>query len=313
MPGFREASIEHIRKLDRLIDRGGVARLRRLYQQAQAELEAKITRSVGRGSAPFTAQQHRTLLAQVRQGQMQIARRLGDASADATIETQKDALSTLVGSIKRLEKAHGPGGTMVLPIEEAARFHGVIDKHRTSLLKQNRASMATYSAGVVKKIEGNLALSMATGETTSQAVERVARTADLEWWKAERIVRTEQSWAYNATQHAGLLASAEAMPDLYMRWTELVDDWSRRPLDDRVGADSIALHGQVAKPGQPFRMPASAPDVSDSLLGRSWMHPPNRPNDRAVLMPWKPGWDVPGWQLVGGAKVQVKPPRHRAR
>lgn len=317
---FHEASAEHVKRLNRLIDKGGAARLRRLYQQAQAELEAKITRNVGRGSAPFTVLQHRSLLAQVREGQMHIARQLGDASAQATIETQKDALSTLTGSIKRLEKVHGGGAVVTLPIEEAARFHGVIDKRKTSLLKQNRESMASYGASVVKKIEGHLALSLATGESTAQAVERVAKTADVEFWRAERIVRTEQAWAYNATQRDGMVASREAMPDLYMRWTEHCDNpdslaWPS-PMDDRVGADSVGLHGQVARPGGAFEMPSSATsisihtrygvsEVSPDMIGETWFHPPNRPNDRATIMPWRPSWGVFGWEVVGGRKVKV--------
>jgi hypothetical protein len=320
---FQQSSIEHIRRLGRLLDQGGVARVKRVYDQAQAELERKIAAHVGRGSSPFTVQQHRTLLAQVRQGQMEIARKMGDASAQATIDTQTDALRSLIRNVKHLEKKHGAGGTITLPIEEASRFHGVIDKRKTSMLKQNKQSMATYGSGVVKKIESNLALSLATGETTGEAVERVAKVSDMEFWRAERIVRTEQAWAYNATHADGIAASAEDIPDIYMRWTELVDDESLEPLDDRVGADSVALHGQVAKPGHMFKMPSSATSihldtrygkskVSASLIGKSWAHPPNRPHDRAVLQAWRPGWEVPGWHLVGGTKVDVKPPRRRS-
>jgi hypothetical protein len=319
---FQQSSIEHIKRLGRLLDQGGVGRVKRVYDQAQAELERKIARHVGRGSAPYTVHQHRALLAQVRQGQMEIARRMGDASAQATIDTQTDALHSLIRNVKSLEKKHGSGGVISLPIEEASRFHGIIDKRKTSLLKQNRQSMATYGSGVVKKIENQLGLSLATGESTGEAVERVQKTADMEFWRAERIVRTEQAWAYNATHRDGIEAASVDVPDMYMRWTELVDDDSLEPLDDRVGADSIALHGQVAKPGEMFKMPASAllivietrygkSKVSHDLIGKSWAHPPNRPHDRAVIQAWRPGWEVPGWHLVGGSKVNVKPPRRR--
>jgi len=319
---FQQASIEHITKLTRLINRGGVARVKKVYDQAQAELERKLARSIGSGSSPFTIHQHRALLAQVRQGQMHIARKMGVASSQATIDTQKDALGGLVGTIKRFEKKHGADAP-ILPLEEASKFAGVLDKRKTSLLKQNATSMAKYGAGVVQKMEGQLSLSLATGETAFEAMDRVAATADTEFWRAERIVRTEQAWAFNATIRDGIAATAEAVGgDLYMRWTEMVDDDSLEPLDDRVSADSIALHGQVARPGEQFTMPSSARGleirnrfgrsrVDPDMIGQGWDHPPNRPNDRSSVLPWRPGWDAPGWRCVGGVKVPVKAPRQR--
>jgi hypothetical protein len=160
-------------------------------------------------------------------------------------------------------------------------------------------------------MERHLALGLTTGATTGEVVEKIAKHSDIEFWKAERVVRTEQAWAYNATQREGIAETAKAIGDMYMRWTELVDDFSHQPLDDRVGFDSIALHGQVAKPGGLFTMPPGAKHVHSSLQNRSWEQPPNRPNDRASLMPWRPGWDVPGWQLVGGSKVDVKGPSRK--
>jgi hypothetical protein len=89
---------------------------------------------------------------------------------------------------------------------------------------------------------------------------------------------------------------------LMQRWTELVDDATGRPLDNRVAADSLAMHGQVAPPGGSFLMPAAG----GALAGQSWTHPPNRPNDRAVLTPWMPTWGVPAWQFRNGRRVNLR-------
>ena len=317
---YEEAAREHLASLNRLIDRGGVARLRKLYADAQAQLEKKLAREVGRGSAPFTAHQYRVLLAQVRQGQMQIAGRLGEESERVTIETQTDALRGITRQIKRLELAHGATST-TLPIEEVARFAGVIDKHKASLLQQNHTSMRAYGSSLVKKMQDSLAMSLATGSSTHEAIESIAKTADVEWWRAERIVRTEQSWAAHLTIADGIKASREALGvELEMRWTELVSD-EGKPLDNRVGADSVALHGQVAPPGGVFRMPSDARSivitnrygesrVDESMMSKSWAHPPNRPNDRSSVVPWKPGW-APGWRVVGGVRVAVHAPHRK--
>jgi hypothetical protein len=315
MMSFESASAEHVRRLNRLIERGGIARLRKLYNDAQAELESRLARAIGRAAAPFTVHQYRVLLAQVRQGQMQIARRIGDESAHVTEETQKEALSGIISQIKKLEAVHDLPST-TLPIEEASRFAGILDKRKTSLLAQARQSMASYGAGVVRKIESNLAVALASGASNGEAIDAVAATADIEFWRAERIVRTEKSWAAHATISDGIRASADALVDLMMRWTELVSE-SGSPLDDRVGADSVAMHGQVASPGGMFTMPDSARSVvvnnrygrsvvSPDLIGESWAHPPNRPNDRATIVPWRPQWGSRGWKVVGGSKVAVR-------
>lgn len=315
---FEHASREHLASLNRMIDRGGVARLRKLYADAQAQLEKKLARSVGRGMEPFTAHQYRVLLAQVQQGQMQIAHRLGAESERVTVETQTDALRGITRQIKRLEAAHGATST-TLPIEEVARFAGIIDKHKASLLQQNVTSMKRYGASLVTKMQNQLAMALATGASNHEAIEALAKTADVEWYRAERIVRTEQSWAAHLSIAEGIKSSREALGvELEMRWTELVSE-DGHPLDDRVGADSVAMHGQVTPPGGMFTMPASArlvvihnrygeSRVDPNMIGQSWGHPPNRPNDRSTVVPWKPGWS-PGWRVVGGAKVSVRAPR----
>lgn len=312
---YEQASEEHVHRLNRLLDRGGVARLRKLYDDAQSKLEGKLARAIGSAAAPFTIHQYRVLLAHVRQGQMQIAHRMGDEAAAITVETQTDALRGIISQIKRLESATD-APAVTLPIEEASRFAGVVDRRKTSLLNQNRSSMLTYGSRLVKKIEQHLALSLVSGDTNAEAVERIAHTAHVEFWRAERIVRTEQSWAAHATIVDGLKDSEAAIGELYMRWTELVSE-NGRPLDDRVAADSVAMHGQVARPGGLFTMPDSAASivihnrygesrVSDDLIGETWPHPPLRPHDRATIVPWRPQWGSRGWRVVGGDKVPVR-------
>ena len=114
------------------------------------------------------------------------------------------------------------------------------------------------------------------------------------------------AFAYSATQADAMLEAREVLPDLMMRWTEHCDDDANAtPLDDRVAEDSIALHGQITPPGGWFTMPDDDPEVPQSLQGKRWQFPPNRPNDRAVLAPWREGWGVPAYQWVGGGRVSM--------
>lgn len=125
------------------------------------------------------------------------------------------------------------------------------------------------------------------------------------WYMIERTIRTETSFAYNEAQAdaVGLVErDLEFRGRIFSRWTELVDDATGKPFDNRVAGDSLAMHGQVARPGGMFTMPNDR--RAGKMVGMSWSHPPNRPNDRSVLTPWMPGWGVPGWLLVGGTKLR---------
>jgi hypothetical protein len=287
------------RKLAKLTEGRSVGAVKKLYDAAEAELMAKLRKSVGLAET-FTSYQQRQLLGQVRQGQALIAKRMAGDLGDLSRQAQVDSLRGLITNFDKMEKAFS-GATIPLPLEEASRFWGVVNKRRSSLLKQHAVSMNRYGAALVGDIEKQLALSLATGETTDKAIERIERAADVKWYAAERIVRTESSFAANATHIDGISEIAEEVDDVYMRWTEHVDD-DGEPLDDRVGDDSIAMHGQVTRPGQGWTMPDDAEGVSATLLGKSFFSAPLRPNGREVITSWRPNWGGLAWTYKNGRK-----------
>jgi hypothetical protein len=301
---FQEAARAHADKLNNLIDRGSVPRLRKVYQQAVSELEGKLATALKSGSAPFSIQQHRSLLAQARTGLVQLSRSMTSKLGEETAGQQEAAARALIIDVKRLEKK-ATGAVVQLPIEQAARFAGVVDKRKTSLLKHHQKLMSKTASASILKIEGALAQSLVQGETGYAAVSRVVDAVGGEWWRSERIVRTESAWAYNATHVDAAKDAVKTFPDLMMRWSEQVSDVTLLPLDNRTGDDSRAMHGQLARPGGLFMMQTVPPPglkVSLGLLGQSWDHPPNRPHDRATLTPWRPGWGW-AWELVNGQRV----------
>jgi len=303
--GFQLVSKVHLRELERLAEGGAPLRsLKKIYRDAQTDLERKLAQTAGRSRVTFTVQQQRAFLAQVKQAQIALAQLMAGQSAQLSSQTSRNTLKQLIRKIKRMESKFSQA-EVIIPIEEASRFEGILDVNRTSMLKMHASSMSRYGTSLVRKMERSLSQSLIQGVSTSDAIDAVMEAADLEWWQAERIVRTEQAWAYNATHAAAVAEQAKEFPDMMMRWTEHVSN-SGRPLDDRVGADSLAMHGQLAPPGGVFTMPPNAPDVHSSLQGRSWAHPPNRPNDRSVLQPWRPHWGVPGWVLRNGRKVPLR-------
>lgn len=300
---------ESRRRLARVVERGGVAQVRDFYTRALQEIEAKLAH-VGKTSDKFTAHQLRLYKAQILTGQAQLAKQMRSHVHEVGRAARTDALRGLIGNIKKLE-ARYTGAEVVLPIEEASRFEGVLGKRESMLRLRNEQNAAAMMVRNVEAAESALAMSLVTGETLGEATERVMDVMDEQWWQAERVVRTETMTAFAATQADGVKAAADELPDLMLRWCEHVDD-AGNPLDDRVDDDSLVMHGQVAPAGGMFVWPD---DFADVVGGdpkrvkrlerfRGWRGlPVLRPNGREALQPWRPHWGVPAWQWVDGERV----------
>lgn len=317
-PEYLRVLAEHRRRLSRLADRRGVAQLRKIYEEAVRELEKRLAAVPGTRRARFTPQQQRLFLGQLRQGVALIIKRMAGGLGDISRDVQTDALRSLIDDVGKLEGKF-TGAAIVLPVEEAAKFQGVVSGVRETMLRSHETSMAKYGARLIKAMEDQLSAAVLVGDDVGSAIERVKSAADLEWWQAERVTRTEMIWAYNATHQSGMRETAKELPDMMMRWTEYVTDTSPSGMDQRVDVDSIAMHGQVAPPGGSFYFPNTLPEgaqlnaeqrkrwpgVQRRFAGKSWAHPPNRPNDRSSIAPWRPHWGVPAWRWEGGRRVQL--------
>ena len=159
---------------------------------------------------------------------------------------------------------------------------------------------ARQTAAVGSLMETRLYHAEFEGRTVRAALGAVEKAVSDEEWRIVRVSRTEASMAYNGAIEDGIDAMRDEFPDLRARWTEHVDDSTWLPMDDRVAPDSMALHGQVKRPGGVFVMPGSGPA---DLVGKTYESPPNRPNDRAVLTPWRRSWGIPAYEMRDGRKV----------
>lgn len=302
---YEQALRKHRAVLDRILDRRSVVALKKFYDRAQDALTRRLSRMVKTGrSDTMTALQAQQLLRQVLEAQTIIAAQLAQECQPIIREVQAEGIQLMDQTITTLE-AKFTGATISLPLQEAAVFEGLIDKRAPSLIRANESSFKRYGLVVAQKIEQELALSLAIGETPIEAIERVQGAADLEWWQAERIVRTEMANAFNASHADSIVEANRVLRDLGKRWSEHVNDTTGLPLDNRVAADSMVLHGQVTTADGVFVMP---PDerVSPKVWNKVYTHSPNRPNDRSVTMPWRAEWGIPGWEWKNGQKVSIQ-------
>lgn len=294
--------------MDRFVHAVAPARIKRQLERALDTLTTKMFDAIDSDASMFTVNQMQALQSQVASAVHQMTRlfdrELGNLSAD-TVRVALDEL----GTITRTAYTVATGRVIRLPLREIAKVLGAADGLQDALLRVHRKSIGGWSVYAIDKGTEALALSMAAGDSGFQAIKRVQTAMQTTQSRAEVIVRTELAGAAGATTRAATEELSErVLPGLAMRWTERVTDGGS-PMDKRVGVDSMAMHGQVARKGESFVMPPTAPNgkrVSSKLSGKRWKHPPNRPQDRAVLVPWHPGWGTPGWRWQGGQRVEVK-------
>lgn len=159
------------------------------------------------------------------------------------------------------------------------------------------------------RLDAVVALYAARGESPAALLRALDTAFAAEWWRIERVLRTESAHAANAAAVDAVRVLSAEHGDARKRWVEMVDDHTGVPLDDRVANDSLVMHGQVQRWDEPFVMPR-ARIVHERMWGQRWAFPPNRPNDRAIVLPWRPGWGVPGWEFKDGKRrVLVAGPR----
>ena len=274
----------HRAQLQGLIEIGGVRKLAVLYERAQQELEARLAGLLRAGQGQtFQAHHLRMVLVQVQDAlrgfKSGFAAHLRDTSEMAATLGARH----LVGAIKKLERRF-TGVEPVLRVEEAGVFQGMYAGIEPSLLARHNHLVARYPLETIRRVEGQLSQSLLSNETVDQATNRIIGAGGIfgrERYRAERIVRTECAYSYGVTQQASGRELLHQIPKLHKR---LVTTF-----DARTGEDSRKLNGQTVPWSDPFVW------MEKTKLGENrveYMMPPNRPNDREVVVPWRPEYGM---------------------
>lgn len=297
MAGIGEILDLQRRQLMGLIDLRGVGRFRKVYRQARLELETKLSalEAAGRG-ATFTAHQMRLVLAQTMMATGRV-----QAGIAANLESNSRLATTtagrhLVGMVDSLSKRFGRV-TPVIPATEVAAIGGMLEGVDPMLMRRYRVSAATYGPQAISDVQKGLTQSIIQRETVDQAVNRIRGASGLfqrQAWRAERIVRTEMSYTYGVGKQRSMDRLRQTVPELRRMQKRLVATF-----DSRTGDDSKELNGQTVDVDQPFVWVVK--DSKGRPTGKvvRYMQPPNRPNDREIVIPWVKGWDTAGVKHPG--------------
>jgi hypothetical protein len=285
-------SVEAILKRNRdraaeLARKAGAGPTRKLLEKAAADLSKRIGAHPALrkpGVEPFTLAQMKATLAQVQEVLRPLQGGLkGMIVSEARVASEAAASGAL--DYLRAAEQHYTGINIPLPLREAGMLDASVVGADASVLRRlsgdprkGAGIMARYGLNVIGDFEDELRQRFLQRKPWSEVRdELVNRSPFLQgqpaFW-AERIVRTEVMGANNRAGWEVMRRADDELGDVVKILS--------CPFDDRTGADSIAIHGQIRRTEEPF----------DSWFGQA-QHPPDRPNDRASVVPHRVAWPIP--------------------
>lgn len=221
----------------------------------------------------FTAQHLRGVLGQVQGAIEAMNGKLRGDMMDGAYDSALKGVEDLIGETKLFNEKFTGAVTPInlnaaLLARDTANF--LVTKYETNL--------DAYGNDLMTQITNGL-FSASLGEASyGQVVQRIGNFFTDEEWKLHRIVRTELHNIYNMGKIRGMNGLADdSIPDLMKTLMH--------PMDARTGKDSMyaaQLH-LVAEINEPF-------EYTWQGKRRTFMAPPDRPNDRAILVPYRKEW-----------------------
>ena len=249
------------------IDPKHAIQLQALARRVARDLEKQLRRVVPGG---YTAAETRTKLAAMRALVDLIGTKFGlGVGRELRAVHRAGAGSWRSALIKQLQ-ALAAEGLLPRDVAPALRTIEAANLLDPGLLSLRKKSARSYGTEAIKTMRASLAKGALGGETVIQTADRMASEMrdvfGADNWRAERIVRTEHSFALHRRQH---LDMSESLGEADEWRKQLVAVW-----DSRTGDDSKFVDGQVRKINENF----------DDNIGNSYMYPPNRPNDRETVI-----------------------------
>lgn len=273
-PTVTEVIQHNIKVVDSLEDTEQ-RKLLRVFRKVRRDLQDRLL-TIPEGT--FTEQQMRVTLVQVEAAIRAINQDLKTGMVDASRILASRGVEDLIKEINKFSRKF-EGSVQPINIDAAA----IAVRSQNFLVNKYEASIDAYSAGLRSQITSNIAQSMITRDTTERTVSRlvadVGRFFVGEEWKLQRIARTELHNIYNFTK-------MNAMGDVKNQTLPDLKKSLMHPIDDRTGDDSkkLAFENPVVDIDEPFRFQYKGKE-------RVFMFPPDRPNDRAILVPYREHWN----------------------
>lgn len=258
------------------------AQSRRIIRLTMAQLEADLL-AVQWGT--WSAMERAATMAMVRRAFVQLGGRLtGSMSARIPSIVSQSMIDTQ-NFLEKLDQNFAAPGTrtgLLRPmrfdtLEFLARTNAEIGQIR---LREFPQSFRRYGAAAVVAIEEQLGVISLQGipwtEARDEVWDTVRHVVQEKQWMVERILRTETSAIANGTEFAAIREEAkDDSPDDRMMKRIIAT------FDEVTHFDSVAVHGQIRAPD----------DMFEDGMGRRYLFPPGRPNDREIIVPWRSSYE----------------------
>ena len=283
----------------KLVQSAGHQKTLAVLKRAEADLNTRLAVASGvrgPGASSFTVRRLEAVRAQV----LDVTQSLTTGLRDVLV-SQASAAADLAaeGTIKYMRAANAEfTGIMEMPLalRESLMFERAQVGARSSILNRLASSgdpnlpenllesgakpgiLQRYGASTIEVFEGILQEGMISEKPWGEVRDQITNASPFlqqapAYW-AERIVRTESIGAYNRSSWESIRSADEDLGDM-VKILCMTDD-------DRTGWDSYQVHGQIRRPEEAFEWE-----------GGLYMSPPNRPNDREVVVPHRIAWPIP--------------------
>lgn len=223
----------------------------------------------------FTQQQLRGVLVQIDSAitamEISLATGMKEQASIFALHGVNDGLTEL----QRFEKEF-TGAVVPINVNRAL----VADETTNFLLNKYEASIRAYSEGLRSQLVNSLTTEALAQSPLSTVVRKLGQFFTGEEWKLLRVARTEFHNVYNMGKMNGLIETRdEVLPDLMKTLIH--------PMDARTGSDSVfaARLNMIVPIDEPFTYMWQGKK-------RIYMTPPDRPNDRSVLVPYRKSWNT---------------------
>lgn len=240
------------------------------YNEIRKDLIDKLSRA---RAGTFTQQHLRGVLAQVEGAIIALNSSLNGAAKESSY---KAALKGVDGLLHQMSKFDDKFTGAVTPINLNAA--SVALDTSNLLVTRYKTNLDAYGTGLYQQISNGL-FSAVTGEASyDEVVGKISRFFTGKEWELHRIIRTELHNVVNIGKLDGMSELVDGeIPDLMKTLMH--------PMDSRTGKDSMyaARLGLVADIDEPFKYKWNSE-------WRIFMAPPDRPNDRSILVPYRREW-----------------------
>lgn len=245
-----------------------------VFQQARLKL---IDRMMVAKSGSFTQAHLSVTITQVQAAINFLNREMKKTMSESSKRVAEKGIDGAISNVNRLSSLF-EGIVQPLKINNIR----IALNTKNFLINKHTASIDAYTASLRSQITSNLVQSLAMRDTqeitVGTIIQKTGRFFIGEEWKVNRIVRTEMANIYN-------FSKLNTLVEVKKNNISNLKKSLMHPIDKRTAEDSkeLAAKNPIVDLDKPFTFV-----YKDKK--RSFMFPPDRPNDRAIMVPYTQEW-----------------------